>query len=177
MFPKTCAIGEYVYDDYPEHGNESEYVYEEEHKAPDSRNATNNDGEYVYDEGEYVLEKKSRTTYPNPTKGSTPETKKPGHRKGDPDIYDELDYELSPRVEVGIERREVNQDKTILKDSTKTDIGSKKKKIIIGSVVGVCLVAAIFGTFYFGVVVGSRGRYDFMIFLLLAENLLYHLNQ
>ena len=164
MFPKTCAIGEYVYDDYPEHGNESEYVYEEEHKAPDSRNATNNDGEYVYDEGEYVLEKKSRTTYPNPTKGSTPETKKPGHRKGDPDLYDELDYELSPRLEVEMQKREVNNDKTHLKDSNKKDGNSKKTKTIIVPVLGVSLVAAIFVILYLGGLFGSQGRYYFLCF-------------
>ena len=144
MFPKTRAIGEYVYDDYPEDTNEFEYVYDEEPKAPYSRNATNNDGEYLYDEGEYVTEKKSRTTNPNPTKVSTPETKKPGHQKGDPDIYDELDYELSPRVELDLERKEVNHDTTILKDSTTKEVGLKKKKIMIGSFLGVCLVAAIF---------------------------------
>ena len=153
MIPKTSSTGEYVYYEYPEYINESEYVYDEEPETPNSRNATNIDCEYVYDDdedGEYVLEKKSRTKDSNPTQASNPENKKPGHQRAEPDLYDELDYELSPRVEVDIGRKEANHDKTILNDSSKKEGLSKKKKIIIVSVLAVCVVGTLFFAFYLG---------------------------
>ena len=160
MFPKTRATGEYVYDDYPEYATESEYVYEVEPKAPYSRNKTNSDGDYVYNEmeGYYVQEKKSRTKDSNPAPG------KPGHHRSEPNLYDELDYELSPRVEVGMQKREVNNDKTHLKDSNKKDGNSKKTKTIIVPVLGVSLVAAIFVILYLSGLFGSQGRYYFLCF-------------
>lgn len=177
MFPKTRAIGEYVYDDYPEYTDVSEHAYEEGSNAPYSRNATNDDDEYVYDEAVYVVEKKSGTKYPNQTNASHPEIKKPGHKRTDPGIYDELDYELSPSVEVDLEGKGVNHDKTILTDSTTNDVGSKKKKTIIGSVLGVSVVAAIFGSIYFGADFSSRGGYDLLYFSIIGRINFKFLNQ
>ena len=145
MIPKTSSTGEYVYYEYPEYTNESEYVYDEEPETPQSRNATNIDCEYVYDDdedGEYVLEKISRTKDSYPTQASNPENKKPGHQRAEPDLYDELDYELSPRVEV----------------TNKKEGLSKQNKIIIVSVLVVCVVGALFLAFYSGAVFGSEGK-------------------
>ena len=160
MIAKTSSTGGYVYYDYPEYTNDSETINDEEPKASNSRSGTNNDCEHVYDDdkGEYVLEKKIRTKDTNQTKASTLGNKKPGHQRTEPNIYDELDYELSPRVEVDIETREVDHDKTILIDSNKKEGLSKQNKIMIVSVLVVCVVGALFLAFYFGAIFGSQGK-------------------
>ena len=117
MIPKTSSTGECVHYD-------CEYVL------------------YDYEKGEYVVEKNTKTKDSNPTKASTPENKKPGHQRAEPNVYDELDYELSPRVEV----------------SNKKEGLSKQNKIIIVSVLVVCVVGALFLAFYFGAVFGSEGK-------------------
>ena len=144
MIPQTSTTGEYVDYDDPEYTCDFEYVYDVEPKSSYSRNETktSNDGEYVYDcdAGEYVLEKTRKTSNSNPKSTVAPRNNKPGHKKTVPDLYDELDYELSPRIEVG-----------------KKEGISKQKKIIFVSVLGVCLVGAVVT----GVVFVNQGRYFF----------------
>ena len=132
--------------------NESEYLYEEDYNTQRTRNAIN-PGEYVHDDdnGEYVLEKKNVKKNSNPTKDATPGYAKPGHKKTDPNVYDELDYDLSPRIEMdtGVSKASHGQ------INSKKD--SNKRKILIASVAGICILAAVVT----GIGFGLQGKHRF----------------
>ena len=113
------------YDAYYEMEYENEYVYNEHDK----------DSHYEDDNGEYVLERKTKKKEPNS------ENNKPAHIRSDAGIYDELDYELSPRSELA------RMDKTVVKDIEVKDLWCKQHKIIIITFIVVSLVT--------GVIVGS----------------------
>ena len=142
--------------------DESEYVYDE---GPDSTNSKNSirrsyDAEYVYDEddGEYVLERDDRPSVSNATKKSSQETKKPGHKTTEDGLYNELDYDLSPRNEKVSENIEVHSDKVASLESKKKCQITKKKKTIIVAILGIGFIDTIIGVSYCWIGVKEKGE-------------------
>ena len=142
--------------------DESEYVYDE---GPDSTNYKNSirrsyDAEYVYDEddGEYVLERDDRPNVSNAMKQSVQENKKPGHKITDAGLYNELDYDLSPRNEKLSEKIDVHSDKLATIESKKNCQMTKKKKIIIVTFLGICSICTIIAVSYWWIGVKENGE-------------------
>ena len=133
--------------------NECEYVYEQESVdngtylyEEDFNNLHANKQEsidectYVYDEES----KKSSTTNPPINK------QKPGHQRGPAGLYDEIDYSLDPQIQ---DAPRIDHNENIPKDAKKTSGNSKKKKIIIGCVIGSLSIGAITA----GIVFANQG--------------------
>ena len=114
-------------DWYVEHVNEDvtecEYVYEQESIDEDT---------YVYDEES----KKTSTT------GTSVHKQKPGHQRGTPGLYDEIDYNLDTQIQDG---PRIQSYENIPIDTKEISGNSKKKKIILGGVIGSLLIVAIAG--------------------------------
>ena len=121
MSSKENQNNEYVNDDVTDLVIECEYVYEQG----------------WIDDGTYVYEEESK-------KPSTIDVlilkQKPGHLKGDAGVYDEIDYQLDPPIQVV---QKVSSNKTVPINTTKTDGKTKKKKIIICVAIGGLLIGAI----------------------------------
>ena len=112
---------EYVNDSVTDIVNECEYVYEQESIDEDT---------YVYDEES----KKSSTT------GTSVHKQKPGHQRGTPGLYDEIDYNLDTQIQ---DAPRIQNYENIPIDTKEIGGNSKKKKIIIGCVIGSLLIVAI----------------------------------
>ena len=123
--------------------NECEYVYEQE---------SVNNGTYVNDEQSsnihaniqesidectYIYDEESKTSS---TKVPSINKQKPGHQRGPAGLYDEIDYNLDSHIQDA--PRNQNNEK-VPKDRKKTGGNSKKKKVIIGCVIGSLLIGAI----------------------------------
>ena len=113
--------GEYVNEGVTDIENECEYVYEQESIDEDT---------YVYDEES----EKSSTTV------SSVHKQKPGHQRGTPGLYDEIDYNLDTEIQ---DAPRIQNYENIPVDTKKIGGNSKKKKIIIGCVIGTLLIVAI----------------------------------
>ena len=144
MTSKWSKSGDYVYYEESDVPNESNYEYKQDTTTQRTLHP-NHDGIYIndYDDGEYVLDKKDLRKTSNVLKQPTPEIKKPSHKNSIKDVYDELDYELSPRIQDSNQENENQRDKTMLMESENEDGSSKKKKICFASVLGICLIGAI----------------------------------
>ena len=88
---------------------------------------------------------------PFSTNSSIPR-QKPGHQRGKAGVYDEIDYELDPRTQ---NPRRIKHNETVSTDAPKEDGKIKKKKIIIGVVIGGLFIGAI-GV---GIVFALAGRF------------------
>ena len=87
---------------------------------------------HSYDDvGEYILEQKDKK---NESKLGN---RKPEHRPSNPQIYDDLDYNLSPRNET------IRNNQTIDNDFHKESTCSKQKKIVIASIITIILIGAV----------------------------------
>ena len=148
---KEESIDYYDYEN-SEITDESEYVYDEGSESPNSKNSIRRsyDPEYVYDEGdsEYVLKRDDRPNLSNTSKQSTQDIKKPGHKVTDAGLYNELDYDLSPRNEKLPEKIEVHSDKAASMESKKNCQMTKKKIIIIVAFFGICFIGAGIGVYW-----------------------------
>ena len=142
--------------------DESEYIYDEGPESPNSKNSIRRsyDPEYVYDEddGEYVLDRDDRPNVSNAMKQSIQENKKPGHKITDAGLYNELDYDLSPRNEKTSEKIEVHSDKAATIEWKKKCQMTKKKKIIIVTFLGICFIGTIIAVSYWWVGVKEKGE-------------------
>ena len=145
MSSESNQNGEYENEGVTNVVNESEYVYEQESVddgtylyEEDFNNLHANKQEsvdectYVYDEGS----KKSNTTDPSINK------QKPGHQRGTAGLYDEIDYNLDPRIK---DAPRIQNNENVPKDTKEIGGNSRKKKIIIGCVIGSLLIGAITG--------------------------------
>ena len=154
MTSKLSKSGDYVYYEESDVQNESNYKYR---KDPTIQRTShpNHDGNYIndYDDGEYVLDHKDLKKSPKVLKQSAPEIKKPSHKNSIKDVYDELDYELSPRIQDRSIKNENKGDKTMLMESECEGGSSKKKKICLASALGICLIGAM----VVGVIFASQG--------------------
>ena len=112
---------EYVNEGVIDITNECEYVYEQESIDEDT---------YVYDEES----KKSSTT------GTSVHKQKPGHQRGTPGLYDEIDYNLDSPIQ---DAPWIQNYENIPIDTKEKGGNSKRKKIIIGCVTGSLLIVAI----------------------------------
>ena len=121
MRPKENQNKDYVNAEVVDIGNECEHVYENE----------------SIDIGTYVYEEKSKKPC---TKVVSIPKQKPGHQRGQEGLYDEIDYQLDPQTK---DAKSIRNNDTVPKGSTKTDEKSKKKKMIIGFVIGGLLIGAI----------------------------------
>ena len=109
--------------------------------------------EYVYeeDDGMYVYDVKVRSKYSDATEVPAPEAKKPGHKRTDPGIYDDLyDYNLDAPIDDG------SPDQTVLK---KENVCLNHKKSLISCVLGIFLVGAL----TVGVVFSLQGKFCFLL--------------
>ena len=131
--------------------NESEYVYYGDPVASPVRNSLSksNNGEYIYDEDEeYVLECKDKTKVSDSKVRSISENKKPTHKETVSGIYNELDYELSPRAQ------ENSGNTSGLQKQEKKWSLTKCKKIIIASLTGLFIAGGV----AIAIVVGIQGK-------------------
>ena len=76
-----------------------------------------------YDDGEYVLELKNKGK--EQISGST----KPRHKRSESGVYDELDYDLSPRNQTD------QHNQTILKNAENSNGCTKPQKVMIISII------------------------------------------
>ena len=154
MTSKWSKSGDYVYYEESDVTNESNHNYEND---PTKQRTSHpyHDGKYINDsdDGEYVLDKKDLRKTSKVLKQLAPEIKKPSHKISVSDVYDELDYELSPRIKGSSKKNENQADKTILIESANEAGSSKKKKICFASVLGICLL----GAFVVGIVFAIQG--------------------
>ena len=112
---------EYVNEGVTDIANECEYVYEQESIDEDT---------YVYDEES----KKTSTT------GTSVHKQKPGHQRGTLGLYDEIDYNVDTQIQ---DAPQIQNYENIPRDMKEIGGNSKKKKIIIGCVIGSLLIVAI----------------------------------
>ena len=113
---------EYVYQQ--ESLDNIEYVYDEESSNLNANKQESIDEcTYVYDEES----KKSSTTNPPINK------QKPGHQRGPAGLYDEIDYNLDPQIQ---DAPRIQNNENDPRNMRRTGGNSKKKKIIIGCVIG-----------------------------------------
>ena len=106
----------------------------------------NNGGSYEHDDGEYVLEQKIKDKEPNSNKN------KSRHKKSEAGVYDEIDYDLSPRNETHSQ----NQNQILVDDLEKKDGCSKHKKMAIISILVITLVVSVVT----GAALVTYGKYD-----------------
>ena len=143
MSSETYKNREYENQGVTDIGNECEYLYEQEsvdistyvyhdesNKLSANKQESIDECTYVYDEES----KKSSTTDPSVNK------QKPGHQRGAAGIYDEIDYTLNPQIQ---DAPRIQNKENILIDANETSGNSKKKKIIIGCIIGSLLIGAI----------------------------------
>ena len=140
--------------------NESEYVYYGDLEASKARNSLrkSNNGEYIYDDDEeYVLEYNDKTKVSDSKVRSISENKKPTHKETVPGIYNELDYNLSPRTQ------ENSGNRLGLQNQEKKWGNSKCKKIVIVPVIGLLLAGGV----VIAMLIGIQGKiyYAFRDFL------------
>ena len=85
------------------------------------------------------------------TNRSSPEIQKPSHKRGEPGVYDELDYsyDLKPHTQPGFTQKGNENDQTILMESRKSGGMSTLKKLIIGIIIGGLVSGAIFAGIIF----------------------------
>ena len=120
---------EYVYEQ--ETLDNSTYVYDEEcNNQSANKQESIDESTYVYDEES----KQPSSTCPSVNK------QKPGHQRGTAGVYDEIDYNLDPQIQ---DAPRIDHNENIPKDAKKTSGNSKKKKIIIGCVIGSLSIGAI----------------------------------
>ena len=134
---------EYANDGVADIVNECEYVYEQE---------TLDNSTYVYDEEcnnqsankqesidecTYVYDEESKQPS---TTGPSVNKQKPGHQRGTAGVYDEIDYSLDPQIQ---DAPSIHHNGNIPIDTNKKGGNSKKKKIMIGFVIGSLLIGAI----------------------------------
>ena len=101
-----------------------------------------------FDQGEYVLEIK-KTKVSGEVKTSNLEKRKPGHKKSIEGVYDDLYcYDLDRQTSV------VKADKTLMNDKNGC---SRKRKIFVWSIIGICVIGAI----AVGVIYSVQGIYTF----------------
>ena len=139
MSSKENQNNEYVNDDVTDLVFECEYVCEQ---------GSIDDGTYVYEE---------ESKKPSTTNASIPK-QKPGHKRGEAGVYDEIDYQLD-RSNQDVQK--ISSNEAVPTDTTKTDEKAKKKKIIIGVVIGCLLMGAI----TVGIVFALPGWYILMLLL------------
>ena len=107
------------------------------------------------DIGTYVYEEKSKKPC---TKVVSIPKQKPGHQRGEAGVYDEIDYQLDRSIQ---DVQKISSNKPVPTDTAKTDEKAKKKKIIIGVVIGCLLIGAI----TVGIVFTLPGWYILMLLL------------
>ena len=136
---------EYVYYE------ESEIVYENEYVS--NRDST--------DEIEYVLPSQIEPKEDKIFQNKDAASKRPGHCKTAENVYDELDYELSPRVGFESKPNKSNDNNAMKKESgtplefqLKLTFHLSKKSIIIMSIFSICLLGAII----VGIIVSLQGK-------------------
>ena len=112
---------EYVNEGVTDIANECEYVYEQESIDEDT---------YVYDDES----KKSSTTV------SSVHKHKPVHKRRTLGLYDEINYNLDTEIQ---DAPQIQNHENIPIDTKEVGGNSKKKKIIIGCVIGTLLIVAI----------------------------------
>ena len=112
---------EYINDGITDIANECEYVYEQESIDEDT---------YVYDEESM----KSSTTV------SSDHKQKPGHKRRTQGLYDEIDDNLDTELQ---DAPRIQNCENIPIDTKEIGGNSKKKKIIIGCVIGTLLIVGI----------------------------------
>ena len=134
---------EYVNEGVIDVANEYENVYEQESIHEDT---------YVYDEES----KKTSTT------GTSVHKQKPGHQRGTPGLYDEIDYNLDTEIQ---DAPQIQNHENIPIDTKDVGGNSKKKKIIIGCVIGTLLIVAI----AVGTVFAIPGLYILMLYFHLCQ--------
>ena len=134
---------EYANDGVADIVNECEYVYEQDSLDnstyvydEESNNRSANKQESV-DECTYVYDEESKQ--PN-TSGPSINKQKPGHQRGTVGVYDEIDYSLDPQTQ---DAHSIPNKENIPIDTNETAGISKKKKIMIGFVIGSALIGAI----------------------------------
>ena len=139
--------------------NYAEYVYYEESEIVyDDEYVNNRD---PADEVEYVLPIQTIPKQEKIFNSKDPASKRPGHCKTVENVYDELDYELSPRVGFQSNSDKCNDSKTMKKESgtplelqLKLTLHLSKRSIIIMSIFSICLLGAII----IGVVISLQGK-------------------
>ena len=143
MSSESSQNREYANDGVADIVNECEYVYEQETLDnstyvydEESNNQSANKQESI-DECTYVYDEESKqpsTTCPSVNK------QKPGHQRGTAGVYDEIDYNLDPQIQ---DAPIIHHNEIIPIDTNKKGGNSKKKKIMIGFVIGSLLIGAI----------------------------------
>ena len=123
MSTKENQNDEYINDDVTDVVIECEYVYEQ---------GSIDDGTYVYEE---------ESKKPSTTNSSFPK-QKPGHKRGEAGVYDEIDYQLDPPIQ---DAQKISSNETVPTDTSKTEGKTKTNKIIIAVVIGCLLIGAIIG--------------------------------
>ena len=152
MIAKKSNSPDYdYYYDMPEVTNPPDGSNNAELDLPRSRNDQVDDipWEYVYDEddGVYVLERRARPSGSNPTAIPAPEARRPGHKRADPGVYDELDYELSPRTLGGSDHPATLENRRKRSKQTKVLILSILLTLLIGAV-SASIVLIIQGNYF-----------------------------
>lgn len=123
---------EYVYtEDYQD--NEDEYVYSDE---PES------------DDVEYVLANQSVPKDPRTVHNDPSRANKPGHCRTEPNLYDELDYEISPRETSDIRIGGSKISGVVASDSKKNrrftvNFSIGKKALVVGCIVLILFLGAV----------------------------------
>ena len=112
---------EHVNEDVTDVVIDCEYLYEQE---------SIDEGTYIYDEEP----KKSSTTV------SSVHKQKPGHKRRTQGLYDEIDCNLDSTLQ---DAPRIQNYENIPIDTKEIGGNSKKKKIIIGCVIGTLLIVAI----------------------------------
>ena len=139
--------------------NYAEYVYYEESEIVyDDEYVNNRD---PADEVENVLPSQTIPKQEKIFHSKDSASKRPGHCKTVENVYDELDYELSPRVGFESKLNRSNDNEAIKKESgtplefqLKLNFHLSKRSIIIMSIFSICL----FGAIIVGVVVFLQGK-------------------
>ena len=106
--------------------------------------AENNEGNNEPDDGEYVLKLKIKD------KELNSHNNKSRHKKSETGVYDELDYDLSPRNQTH------SQNQILVDDFERKDGCSKHKKIAVISILVITVIAIVIA----GVVYVLYGKYD-----------------
>ena len=130
----------------------SEYVYNDTLNPPSTRSSleASRESEYVYDDdGEYVLHYPDMRNHSKELESNGLEYKRPGHKKSEDNVYDELDYDISPRVTKSGELKDAQNNQKVEKDALKRGLSLRMKTIIILSFVGVSVIVAIIAAVLF----------------------------
>ena len=154
---ETGRAEEAFYENYFVEPFESVYLYEREPQGKNtgrklSRKSTA--GEYVNNSNTVNsdAQRKDKTSFSDDKKKSTIDSKKPKHKRGDPNIYDELEYELDNHNKGSTNK----VDALTQQNSEKNGQISKKMIYIIITTLAVFLI----GGAVIGVVVSFQGKYN-----------------